>query len=259
MRTSPPRTRSSSRSSPYAAVPPPSVSSSSSSSAMPRHNANQRPRPHPSSSTSLSHPSTATRPSSSTPTTPTQPTHSSAATAEPNSDPSYPYFFFYGHAPSNPLSPLSQWADVPFTHDGRTFATAEHWMMFHKALLFEPGAAEGILRAEGPGEAKRLGRKVRGFDAKVSSLGSGCVCTWFGLCSWPLTTGTVLLPLERTAPAPPSSGDSKMPTSHCERLLLNLSGFPFSPPPFPPYSSPTSQDSPRATLTRRYGTPTPTP
>lgn len=92
-----------------------------------------------------------------------------------NEDPSYPYFFFYGHAASNPLGVLSQWSDTSFTDPdlGVTFATAEHYMMYHKAMLFEPGAADAILTAEGPGEAKRLGRAVGGFDDKVSCSSIG--------------------------------------------------------------------------------------
>ncbi|TXT15774.1 hypothetical protein VHUM_00277 [Vanrija humicola] len=76
------------------------------------------------------------------------------------------YTFFYGS--KGPLAPLSQWyAAAPFadpSYPGKTFATAEHYMMYRKALLFDPGAADGVLAARGPKEAKALGRALRNFD-----------------------------------------------------------------------------------------------
>lgn len=60
---------------------------------------------------------------------------------------------------------LSQWAPTPFSVDGTSFATAEHYMMWRKAVLFGDGdSAERILRATTPRQAKELGRGVRGFD-----------------------------------------------------------------------------------------------
>ncbi|MBB5923328.1 ribA/ribD-fused uncharacterized protein [Actinoalloteichus hoggarensis] len=60
---------------------------------------------------------------------------------------------------------LSQWWFGDFTVDGRRYPTAEHYMMERKARLFgDDGVAERILVARHPGEAKRLGRLVRGFD-----------------------------------------------------------------------------------------------
>ncbi|GAB3120372.1 NADAR domain-containing protein [Streptomyces calidiresistens] len=83
------------------------------------------------------------------------------------------FLFFWGssgdHRPSADGTPgpacLSQWWEAPFTADGHTFPTAEHHMMAHKAWLFGDGeTAERVLAARHPGEAKRLGRAVRGFD-----------------------------------------------------------------------------------------------
>jgi hypothetical protein len=91
-----------------------------------------------------------------------------APATHPNDDPSYPYYFFYGHAPTNPLGPLSQWHATSFSESGTTFATAEHYMMYHKAQLFDPAAGQAILDAPGPREAKALGRGVRNFDPDVS-------------------------------------------------------------------------------------------
>ncbi|MBF8191724.1 NADAR family protein [Nonomuraea sp. K274] len=79
------------------------------------------------------------------------------------------YLYFWGHRPARDggAGPgcLSQWWPVAFVADGHTFASAEHYMMAHKAWLFgdEEGARE-ILAAGHPGEAKKLGRAVRGFD-----------------------------------------------------------------------------------------------
>ncbi|GAA3156285.1 NADAR family protein [Nonomuraea roseoviolacea] len=79
------------------------------------------------------------------------------------------YLYFWGHRPARDggVGPgcLSQWWPVTFTSGGRTFASAEHYMMAHKAWLFgDDEAAEAILAADHPGEAKKLGRTVRGFD-----------------------------------------------------------------------------------------------
>ncbi|MFD1145689.1 NADAR family protein [Saccharothrix hoggarensis] len=79
------------------------------------------------------------------------------------------YLFFWGHQarPGAPVGKqcLSQWWEAPFTVDGRTYATAEHFMMEGKALLFgDEEVAERVVAARTPGEAKALGRHVRGFD-----------------------------------------------------------------------------------------------
>ncbi|MFJ6673589.1 NADAR family protein [Actinosynnema sp. NPDC091369] len=82
------------------------------------------------------------------------------------------YLFFWGHEarPGAPVGKqcLSQWWEAPFTVDGRTFPTAEHFMMHGKALLFgDEGTAGRVLAARTPGEAKALGRQVRGFTEDV--------------------------------------------------------------------------------------------
>ncbi|WP_329317826.1 NADAR family protein [Streptomyces sp. NBC_01262] len=79
------------------------------------------------------------------------------------------YLFFWGHRPQRDgaigQSSLSQWWPSPFTVDGVTYPTAEHWMMAGKARLFGDDAALArILGAPQPGAAKKLGRQVRGFD-----------------------------------------------------------------------------------------------
>ncbi|MFI6386088.1 NADAR family protein [Nonomuraea sp. NPDC050547] len=82
------------------------------------------------------------------------------------------YLFFWGHRPDRDgqAGPgcLSQWWPASFTEDGQVFATAEHYMMAHKAWLFgDHAAARAILAAAHPGEAKTLGRAIRGFDDAV--------------------------------------------------------------------------------------------
>lgn len=78
------------------------------------------------------------------------------------------YLFFWGHKPaedgSTTVTCFSQWWQSPFTVDGLVYATAEHWMMYHKALLFgDNEIAEKVLLAGSPAEAKKLGRQVNNF------------------------------------------------------------------------------------------------
>ncbi|WP_345669042.1 NADAR family protein [Streptomyces similanensis] len=82
------------------------------------------------------------------------------------------YLYFWGHRPrpDGQVGPgcLSQWWPAPFTVDGVTYATAEHWMMAGKARLFQDAEAERrVLAAGHPAEAKNAGRLVRGFDEEV--------------------------------------------------------------------------------------------
>ena len=82
------------------------------------------------------------------------------------------YLFFWGHTKWQQQAVgtflFSQWYPSPFTVEGRTYRTAEHWMMAEKARLFgDEEAVVRILRAETPKEAKELGRQVKGFDAET--------------------------------------------------------------------------------------------
>jgi hypothetical protein len=79
------------------------------------------------------------------------------------------YLYFWGHQPQRDGSIgagcLSQWWPSPFIVDGQRFGTAEHYMMWRKALLFGDSViAEKILAAGHPQKAKTLGRQVRGFE-----------------------------------------------------------------------------------------------
>lgn len=81
--------------------------------------------------------------------------------------------FFWGHAAKAGGAVvrkecLSQWYGASFSLDGRVFPTAEHYMMFQKAALFNDSTtAERILAAPSAGAAKALGRSVRDFVQNV--------------------------------------------------------------------------------------------
>ncbi|WP_436777761.1 NADAR family protein [Yinghuangia sp. YIM S09857] len=79
------------------------------------------------------------------------------------------FLHFWGHRPqpdgSLGAGCLSQWWPSPFTVDGVTYATAEHWMMAGKARMFGDADAERrAIAANHPKAAKAVGRQVRGFD-----------------------------------------------------------------------------------------------
>ena len=82
------------------------------------------------------------------------------------------YLFFWGHQPERDggigKGCLSQWWPCTFVVDGQPFASAEHYMMWRKALLFDDTAvAARVLAARTPAEAKALGRQVSGFVGDV--------------------------------------------------------------------------------------------
>ncbi|MFI7575611.1 NADAR family protein [Micromonospora sp. NPDC049497] len=82
------------------------------------------------------------------------------------------FLHFWGHRPrpdgSVGAGCLSQWWPAPFSIDGHEFATAEHYMMWAKAILFgDTSIAEEVLAASHPHQAKTLGRQVRGFDQTI--------------------------------------------------------------------------------------------
>jgi ribA/ribD-fused uncharacterized protein len=76
---------------------------------------------------------------------------------------------FWGHKPDKDgrtgRGCFSQWWPSPFTVDGTTYPTAEHWMMAGKARLFgDDDGRAAVMAAKNPGAAKAAGRRVRGFD-----------------------------------------------------------------------------------------------
>ncbi|GGU47925.1 NADAR family protein [Lentzea flava] len=79
------------------------------------------------------------------------------------------FLFFWGHQPERDggigKGCLSQWWPCTFVAEGQEFSSAEHYMMWRKALLFgDTEIAARVLTARTPGEAKALGRHVSGFD-----------------------------------------------------------------------------------------------
>ena len=80
----------------------------------------------------------------------------------------FKYLYFWGHVPTEEATGpwcLSQWWEAPFVIDGLVYATAEHYMMAEKARIFGDERASARARAaRSPGEAKRVGREVEGFD-----------------------------------------------------------------------------------------------
>jgi ribA/ribD-fused uncharacterized protein len=75
---------------------------------------------------------------------------------------------FWGHGQAaGPVDQrcLSQWHPSPFVHQGRTYATSEHFMMAEKARLAGDTASEmRIIACRSPGFAQQLGYQVRGFN-----------------------------------------------------------------------------------------------
>ncbi|KAL7423862.1 hypothetical protein Q5752_001447 [Cryptotrichosporon argae] len=86
----------------------------------------------------------------------------------------FPYVLYYDHVPSstNPLAlaVLSHWFPSPFS-DARypdvTFPTAEHYIMYRKAVLFDPSRAADVLASPDPARAQAVGRELGGFDRAV--------------------------------------------------------------------------------------------
>jgi ribA/ribD-fused uncharacterized protein len=63
---------------------------------------------------------------------------------------------------------FSQWHPAGFEIDGQRYGCAEQWMMAQKARLFGDAArAEAILATDDPGEQKRHGQAVAGFDSET--------------------------------------------------------------------------------------------
>lgn len=98
--------------------------------------------------------------------------HAAAASTEAPTDTpdlsSEPVFFWRPEDPE--LGFLSQWHPSPFSDPSDpsiVFNTAEHYMMYHKAMLFDPPSAPEILAATSPSEVRSLGRAVPNYDDAV--------------------------------------------------------------------------------------------
>lgn len=82
------------------------------------------------------------------------------------------YLPFWGHRPRRDgqldKACLSQWWPARFDADNETFGSAEHYMMWRKALLFDDAErAAAVLTSPSPAQAKAIGRQVPGFDEAV--------------------------------------------------------------------------------------------
>ncbi|QNA86527.1 NADAR family protein [Sphingomonas sp. So64.6b] len=63
---------------------------------------------------------------------------------------------------------FSQWHATPFTVGEHRFVTAEQWMMFAKAILFDDvQRAKAIMATVDPAQQKRYGQLVEGFRQDV--------------------------------------------------------------------------------------------
>jgi len=86
-------------------------------------------------------------------------------------DPSSPVYFWKPE--EVPHGFLSQWYAFSFTapspipsEPDMTFVTAEQYMMYHKAILFDDNeTAKKIMKTVKPAQQRALGREVEGFTA----------------------------------------------------------------------------------------------
>jgi predicted NAD-dependent protein-ADP-ribosyltransferase YbiA (DUF1768 family) len=85
-----------------------------------------------------------------------------------NTNPSPSTFYFWRHTDPE-KGWLSQWYECEFTDpDGIVYKSAEHYMMYHKAILFnDPATGQLILDSTTPDVTRALGRKVANFDESV--------------------------------------------------------------------------------------------
>jgi len=75
------------------------------------------------------------------------------------------YIFFW--KVNEPNGIYSQWYPSKFIEDDVEFNTAEQYMMYYKAMLFDDtDIAKKILETNSPKDIKALGRKVKNFDEK---------------------------------------------------------------------------------------------
>lgn len=64
---------------------------------------------------------------------------------------------------------FSNWYHAPFTYAGKEFPTSEHFMMYHKVMIFDQkGLGKMILECETPKQAKAIGAtKFESFDGET--------------------------------------------------------------------------------------------
>jgi ribA/ribD-fused uncharacterized protein len=73
------------------------------------------------------------------------------------------FVFFWKKDATNGI--FSNWSEHTIVENGITYNTAEHYLMYHKAILFNDTViAKKILLANGPLSVKNLGRQVSGYN-----------------------------------------------------------------------------------------------
>lgn len=73
------------------------------------------------------------------------------------------YYFFYGYN-----NPLSQWYNANFIIDDLNFNSAEQWMMYSKAKLFnDHEKMNEIIKEPNQSCQRKLGRQVNGFKESI--------------------------------------------------------------------------------------------
>jgi ribA/ribD-fused uncharacterized protein len=78
------------------------------------------------------------------------------------------FTFFWGKNKEGGVEIFSQWHPSVIHYNGLEFPTAEHYMMYHKANLFQDyNSAEAIIKAASPKEAKVIGRNIQNFDQEI--------------------------------------------------------------------------------------------
>jgi ribA/ribD-fused uncharacterized protein len=85
------------------------------------------------------------------------------------------FLFFWSHQKSRDGSIIktcmSQWWPSEFKEQNHLYKTAEHYMMAHKAKLFNDiEVFEKILLKENPKDVKDLGRQIKNFNAETWDL-----------------------------------------------------------------------------------------
>ena len=73
---------------------------------------------------------------------------------------------YFWNSDDQPHGAFSHWYNADSKdEDGNVYPTVEHYMMYHKALLFgDEAVAKDILISTSPDEVKQAGRRVHGFD-----------------------------------------------------------------------------------------------
>lgn len=101
------------------------------------------------------------------------------------------YVLFFGYELPEPASTFQQWYPSHFTDPDSTdnagnplaFPTAEHYMMYFKAVLMDDDeTATKILACKTPAEAKTFGRQVKNFNQKI----------WDDNCDYVVQRGSLL-------------------------------------------------------------------